>query len=498
MTDKTNRQKTSTILILTILLISSCNQFYGASPLVPLPASTSTPLLESTTTPSPSLFKPGDPTATPLGSEITDPNYIKGVEAFFDKDYETTIILMSLVIEANLDLAPPYRYRSGAFALLGECAAGLADAEKAVSLAPDYAAAWAVRGVSYACLGNEEQQLKDYEKALSIDPSLSFVRHNLGVYYYQKGDYEKSYAEYSLSVAIDPTRSASWSGRAEALIKLIRYEECITSATKAIDLNPEEWLAYTERAYCRTVIGDNSGAIKDYQVFIENYDADDTATWYSLGTAQYHVGLNDEAEISLTKALELDPFYYQANINRGLVYKELGRYDEALADFNRALEFGDIPAAFSGRGSVYYFLGRYDEAIADLELASQMMPNRPTSYCFLALTYFELGRYQDTLDAASILNQVEHDCGGQRLLEYQARSYYALGDYEQAILYIDRAVAMEPYKMGIYYQGIIYDDAGKDEQAIFFLEQFLGYLPDESIFATEIADVKARLAKLKP
>ena len=96
------------------------------------------------------------------------------------------------------------------------------------------------------------------------------------------------------------------------------------------------------------------------------------------------------------------------------------------------------------------------------------------------------------------MNQIEPGCGGQRLLEYQARSYYALGDYEKAISYIDQAVAMEPYKMGIYYQGIIYDDAGKDDQAIFFLEQFLEFAPDESIFATEIADAKARLAKLKP
>ena len=127
-----------------------------------------------------------------------------------------------------------------------------------------------------------------------------------------------------------------------------------------------------------------------------------------------------------------------------------------------------------------------------------MMPNRPRSYCFLALTYFEIESYQDSLDAAAIVNQLEPECGGQRLLEYQARSYYALGDYEQAALYIDRAVSMGPYKMGMYYRAIIYDDAGKDELAIFFLEDFLGSLPDESVFATEIADAKARLAKLKP
>ena len=39
----------------------------------------------------------------------------------------------------------------------------------------------------------------------------------------------------------------------------------------------------------------------------------------------------------------MDPTYYPANINRGLAHTDLGSYNEALDDFNRALEFGDIP-----------------------------------------------------------------------------------------------------------------------------------------------------------
>jgi len=445
-------------------------------------------------------FVPGNPTATPLGSDITDPDFIKGVEAFYNRNDEETIALMTKVINANPNLAPPYRYRGGSLGSLGDCEGGLADAEKAISLNKDYAAAWAIRGLMHACLGDDEQKMKDYQKALSLDPSLAFVHHNLGVDYYQQGDYEKSLEEYGISALIDPTRSGAWAGMAQALSQLGKYDECIIRASRAIKIKREEWLAYFIRGVCYDRKGDSWEAILDYKTYLE-HDPQDAQAWYNLGTAQYHYSLAQDAVDSLSKALELDPANYPANINRGWAYIELKKYNEALRDFNFALDSGDIPAAYSGRGNAYYFLERYDEAIADLELVRSLLPDRPNSYCILALSYFEVGRYQDSVDSAVTANRLDPQCGGPRLLEYQARSYYALGNYEQAVLYIDQAVAIGPSIKGVYYQGIIYDDAGKDEQAILILEQFLdhvNYATDKSIFDADVIDAKQRLEKLKP
>ena len=75
MSYKTKRQTTTIIFIIAILLTLACNALSGVSPSIN--TATNTPTLESTSTSVP--FKPGDPTATPLGSEISDPNYIKGV-----------------------------------------------------------------------------------------------------------------------------------------------------------------------------------------------------------------------------------------------------------------------------------------------------------------------------------------------------------------------------------------------------------------------------------
>src|SRR5258706_8026783 len=493
MKTKTNWQKTFIILILVIFLTNSCNKFYGVSPSTTIPASI------GTNTPSSSLFKPGDPTATPLGSDITDPNYIKGVDAFYAGRDEEVIQLMSAVIEANPNLAPPYQYRGRAYWYLQDCSAGLADEEKALSINPNYAAAWASRGLIDSCIGSDEQALEDYQKALSIDPSLAFAHENLGVYYYNHGEYEKSLEEYTLSAATDSNRAGAWTGKAQAQTQLGQYDKCIMNASKAIEIDVEKWIAYTNRAFCEQALGNYPAPIQDYKTYL-NHNVTDADVWYNLGSTQRDAGLPQEGVISLSKALELNPNYYDANINRGLAYIDFGKYAEALADFNQALKFSNNAVAYSGRGTAYYGLGKYDEAIADLKLATQMMPNRPHAFCVLALSYFKVERYQDALNVAEVADQIAPDCGGQELFEVEAQSYYALGQYEQGITYITQAFGRgQFYLTGYYYRGIMYDSIGKNKEALQDLEFFLSSMKgSEDSYKDQIADTKTRIKKLKP
>jgi tetratricopeptide (TPR) repeat protein len=53
-------------------------------------------------------------------------------------------------------------------------------------------------------------------------------------------------------------------------------------------------------------------------------------------------------------------------------------YDEALADFNRALELDPKDVwALAGRGKTYRKMGRYDEALADYDRALELDPKDP-------------------------------------------------------------------------------------------------------------------------
>jgi len=447
-------------------------------------------------TPLNSAYKPGDPTATPLGTDITDPNFIKGVEAYQAKKYNDVIDLMSAAIKADPNLAPPYRYRGMAYWYFGDCSSALPDIEKALSINPNYATAWADRGLLNGCLGDSEQEFQDYQKALSIDPSLSKVHVNMAAAYYKMGDFEKALEEYSLSIAIDPLRAVSWSGKSETLGRLGRFEECIDNATKGLEIHPEEYLLYSDRANCELNLENYTSAVKDFETYIA-HNQNDSEAWYNMGIGQYKSGDSQSAIDSYNMALELNPSFYFAKANRGIAYNKIKEYEKALIDFNDALEFGDIPPAYSGRGETYFWLENYDQAIADLELATSLNPNDMRATCFLANSYFDVERYQDALHTIETFSIPEYKCREQNIYEIQARSHYALGDYDQGILYMNKAIAEEPYPIGYYYRGIIFQAAGMDKEAIQDLDLFLSLVSSSNDHKEEVSDAMSRLAKLK-
>ena len=86
----------------------------------------------------------------------------------------------------------------------------------------------------------------------------------------------------------------------------------------------------------------------------------------------------------------------------GHIYILQGKYAQALAEVNRALELnGSDAAAYASRGSVLLWLGRIDEAIASIETAQRFDPQLNSGpYYFLALGYHMSGRYRDAVALA--------------------------------------------------------------------------------------------------
>lgn len=78
-----------------------------------------------------------------------------------------------------------------------------------------------------------------------------------------------------------------------------------------------------------------------------------------------------------TKAYEIDPTFLRVRLERGvLLFRELGRMDEALADFNALVEEDPIyaaPALFN-RAMLAQQNGRYQDALHDLEAYVALSP----------------------------------------------------------------------------------------------------------------------------
>jgi tetratricopeptide (TPR) repeat protein len=82
------------------------------------------------------------------------------------------------------------------------------------------------------------------------------------------------------------------------------------------------------------------------------------------------IGRYQEALADFDRAIALDEKYSWAIASRGRTYRLMGRYQEALADFDRAIALDEKLAwVIANRGEAYRLMKRYQEALADFDRA---------------------------------------------------------------------------------------------------------------------------------
>src|ERR1700752_3441506 len=84
------------------------------------------------------------------------------------------------------------------------------------------------------------------------------------------------------------------------------------------------------------------------------------------GSAFGRAGRYSEAMADFDKAIELDANFARAYFNRALIHRRNGATDRALADYNSAVRADPRYApAYVGRGNMYRQNGQLDLALAD-------------------------------------------------------------------------------------------------------------------------------------
>lgn len=112
----------------------------------------------------------------------------------------------------------------------------------------------------------------------------------------------------------------------------------------------------------------------------------------SLG-AEYMLNRNYVlAEQFLNKAIAEKINYYKGYYNRGLLYAQTNRMQEALNDFTKAIELKQYSKAYVGRANVYYVTKDFSKAINDAEAALKADENNSKANFVLANCYDDLNQ----------------------------------------------------------------------------------------------------------
>ena len=139
-------------------------------------------------------------------------------------------------------------------------------------------------------------------------------------------------------------------------------------------------------------------------------------TLANRGTLEVAVHNDDAAVADFNAALARNPNLAPAYMSRGAVMLRTGRYDEARADFTRAIDLGapDLHVAYFNRGEAQEASGNLVAAYHDYRKAQELAPDfTPASQ--------ELARFQ--VESRSVCPAVQRKSHADRLNAQESKFF---------------------------------------------------------------------------
>jgi Flp pilus assembly protein TadD/ribosomal protein S27AE len=179
----------------------------------------------------------------------------------------------------------------------------------------------------------------------------------------------------------------------------------------------------------------------------ETYDferrpADDS--WFNRGVALEKIGKSDQAVECFDKALEENPNDSWAWFNKGVSLHRLGSLGEALYCYSKALELNpNDPDLLSNKGIALRTLGRTDEAIKCYKKALEINPRDSGIWSNLGVTYRVLGQTEEAIKCYDKALSIDKMDIGVWL--NKAAALQSLERYDAAIQCYEEVLKINPY-----------------------------------------------------
>jgi len=199
---------------------------------------------------------------------------------------------------------------------------------------------------------------------------------------------------------------------------------------------------------------------------------------FGIGEAWQELGKLEEAIEAYTKALAIKPDYAEAYSNMGAALADQGKPEEAIEVYNKALAIKpDYAEAYSNMGNALKEQGMLEEAIEAYTKALAIKPDYAEAYSNMGVALADQGKLEEAIEVYNKALAIKPDYA-----EAYSNMGMALkdqGKLEEAIEAYNKALAIKPdYAEAYSNMGVALADQGKPEEAIEVYNKALAIKPD--------------------
>ncbi len=286
-----------------------------------------------------------------------------------------------------IELAPgwsvPYLNRSIWFRQHDELPSALDDCSKAIDADPTEPRAYLVRAQCRLAAGETDLARRDLDTAVERGGELPQTWCERGKFLAEHGDLEQARADLDRALAIAPDHREALFHRANVLASLKELDAALVDLDRLTRLSPELMEAYAGRGRIWMLKGQPERARQEFDEIARHHPDQAEAVRIHQQLVQIAVHFQEERFTesidAATALIESLPDCEPAFRLRACAYWYSEQFVEAIDDFTWLIENEASPGDLCSRGQTWAELGEFDRALEDLDRALEMIDANDSS-----------------------------------------------------------------------------------------------------------------------
>ena len=335
------------------------------------------------------------------------------------------------------------------------------------------------RGVEAITNNNLEEALDYLNKEINEHPDNGYAFAWIALVRNYNEEFGRALTAANVAVKKIPSKDKEYKAfaygtRAQVYLNLKDTIQALKDYSQAINIVPDDDRFYNQRAQVYYEQGKYDLADKDYLKMISLKEGD-VMGYMGIGRNANAQKRYEDAIKQFDYVVKLEPNYSSAYSFRAESYIGLKKYNEAIDDVISALGIDRDRKAFYELQELAD--SAFEQTVAKLKVQKIKEPNEQSWDYDLGIVYERAAKYNKAIAYyKESLEKESNIITASRI----SSCYDDLGDYDKALEYCNQAIALDSVKANyLYEKANILDNAGRTQEAIKTMSDYIANTPDE-------------------